>query len=320
MRRIAAVVTGVRSVTVMRASRSGCSGSGGDCGAALDQLHQAFHWIPPFTAPFLALPILAGMFWGAPLVAREYEAGTHRLAWTQSISPTRWIAVKMTLVLGTAAAAAITLGALTTWALTPLAPAFGTRFNSTWFDIQGLVPVACMLFALSLGIAASAVIRRTIPAMAITLVAFAAARFPLHFFREHFAPIATRTVHYPLSDLLKNPDGDGPPVSSGARSALNDWILRTTRFDPAGHPISTHNNRDILLQYCPELPARGDIPPAAAKSCLPRLEVLTGRETTAYQPAGHFWHIQTVESLIFLALTGLLVLVTVLAITRRRPT
>ena len=39
-------------------------------------------------------PALMGMFWGAPLVAREFEAGTFRLAWNQSVSRTRWLVVK----------------------------------------------------------------------------------------------------------------------------------------------------------------------------------------------------------------------------------
>ena len=37
-------------------------------------------------------PAIIGVFWGAPLVARELEAGTHRLAWTQSVTRTRWLA------------------------------------------------------------------------------------------------------------------------------------------------------------------------------------------------------------------------------------
>ena len=32
------------------------------------------------------LPALAGLFIGAPLLARELEHGTHRLAWTQSLT------------------------------------------------------------------------------------------------------------------------------------------------------------------------------------------------------------------------------------------
>ena len=46
----------------------------------------------------LAVPALLGIFWGAPLVARELETGTYRLAWTQSVTRTRWLAVKVALV------------------------------------------------------------------------------------------------------------------------------------------------------------------------------------------------------------------------------
>ena len=39
-------------------------------------------------------------FWGAPLVTRELEAGTHRLVWNQSVTRTRWLATKLGLIGG----------------------------------------------------------------------------------------------------------------------------------------------------------------------------------------------------------------------------
>jgi hypothetical protein len=38
-----------------------------------------------------SVPALVGVFWGAPLLAREYDTGTFRLAWTQSVSRRRWL-------------------------------------------------------------------------------------------------------------------------------------------------------------------------------------------------------------------------------------
>jgi ABC-type transport system involved in multi-copper enzyme maturation permease subunit len=93
--------------------------SGGDCSKILSALHYDFHTIPPFTAALIAVPLLAGMFWAAPLVSREYEAGTHRLAWTQSVSPLRWLTIKIALIFGAIAAAALALGLLATWTLDP---------------------------------------------------------------------------------------------------------------------------------------------------------------------------------------------------------
>ena len=44
----------------------------------------------------LAVPGLIGIFWGAPLVTRELEERTDRLVWNQSVTRTRWLAVKLT--------------------------------------------------------------------------------------------------------------------------------------------------------------------------------------------------------------------------------
>ncbi|MFD1049633.1 ABC transporter permease subunit, partial [Kibdelosporangium lantanae] len=43
------------------------------------------------------LPGVIGVFWGAPMVARELEAGTHRLVWNQTVTRTRWLATKLVL-------------------------------------------------------------------------------------------------------------------------------------------------------------------------------------------------------------------------------
>ena len=40
-------------------------------------------------------PALIGLFWGAPLVAREFETGTFRLAWTEGVTRRSWMATKL---------------------------------------------------------------------------------------------------------------------------------------------------------------------------------------------------------------------------------
>jgi hypothetical protein len=297
-----------------------CTKTKGDCNTALGALHRDFHSIPPVTAALIAIPLLAGMFWAAPLVSREYEAGTHRLAFTQSVSPLRWITIKITLIFAALAAAALTLGLLATWTLDPLTPAFGGRYNSTWYDVQGIVSVACMLFALAVGVAASALIRRTIPAMAITLVIYAAARIPIHFFRAHFAPFASHTITARLSSLLNNP-GATPQDLVTPNLAPGDWLQSVTVTDSSGHPIPTNNgNLGVLQHYCPNLipTSNGDI--HIDQACQSTLQNAAIHVRIRYQPATHFWLIQTVESAIFLALAALLVTAAVLAVTRHRPT
>ena len=43
----------------------------------------------------IAAPLVLGLFWGAPLIAREIETGTHTLVWTQGVSRRRWLAGKL---------------------------------------------------------------------------------------------------------------------------------------------------------------------------------------------------------------------------------
>ena len=59
-------------------------------------------------------PPLIGLFWGAPLLAREFETGSYRLAWTQSVSRSRWLLTK----LGLGALATATLAGLLTLTIT----------------------------------------------------------------------------------------------------------------------------------------------------------------------------------------------------------
>lgn len=42
----------------------------------------------------MLLPVLIGVFLAAPLIAREMEAGTHKLVLSQSVGPLRWLAAK----------------------------------------------------------------------------------------------------------------------------------------------------------------------------------------------------------------------------------
>jgi hypothetical protein len=146
---------------------------------------------------FLVVPALLGAFWGAPLVAREIERGTHRLAWTQSVSRLRWTATK---VVGLAAATVLG-AALFTWLLSwwshPSVASVG-GFDWVTFDLRGIVPVAYALFALAVGVAAGAVIGRTVPAMAATVGAYVTVRLAVELWaRPHF--ISPRTaLAYPL--------------------------------------------------------------------------------------------------------------------------
>ncbi len=129
----------------------------------------------------VVVPGIIGVFWGAPLVARELEAGTFRLAWTQSVTRTRWLAVK----LGRRRAgqhgrrrAPQPDGDVV---VQPGRPGQHEPVHAS-FDQRDLVPIGYAAFAFAFGVTAGVLIRRTVPAMATTLVGFVATRLLFNHF------------------------------------------------------------------------------------------------------------------------------------------
>jgi len=141
-----------------------CLAARGDCGQAIDQFEALHRGLALLVPLFLVAPGLIGVFWGAPLVAKEVEAGTHRLAWTQSVSRRRWLAWQ----LGFLGAGTVVLSALFAWLVSwwsgPLVGAGLDRFTPGIFDLRGIVPVFYAAFAFALGVAVGTVIRRTVAA------------------------------------------------------------------------------------------------------------------------------------------------------------
>src|SRR4051794_38208070 len=64
---------------------SACLASDGDCSDLAQAFNDKFRTTLNYVGYFNFLPLLVGLFWGAPLLAREFETGTYRLAWTQSV-------------------------------------------------------------------------------------------------------------------------------------------------------------------------------------------------------------------------------------------
>lgn len=177
----------------------------------------------------LVLPMLAGMFWGAPLVAREIEHGTHRLVWTQGVSRLRWATTKI----GLAAIAVLVITAIyagmLTWWITPVIQTSGQRFSYVFFDIHGIVVFGYVLFALALGIFAGAVTGRLLPAMATTVVGFIGVRLLVMLAaRDRYMATETRR--------LPNLETAYPTM----RNDLNgDWIV-ASRGTANGEVLTIH--------------------------------------------------------------------------------
>lgn len=159
------------------------------CMGKLSAFNGEFADLPDAATSWLPLtPLFAGILIGAPFLAREFEQGTWQLAWTQGVSRTRWLLVKLGLVLLGVLAAAALIAALLSWWLAPLHP---HRFSSGQFNVGVLVFPSYVLWAVAVGITAGAFLRRTIVAAAVGIVAWLAVRLPVEFaLRPHYrAPL-----------------------------------------------------------------------------------------------------------------------------------
>lgn len=232
------------------------------------------------------LPALAGMFLGAPLVARELETGSYRLAWTQSVTRLHWLGVMAALVIGvTAVICAIFIPLLRWWSL-PLGQSLGLGGGN--YDYGGTLPIAYLVFALALGIAAGTLLRRTIPAMFATLVGYVAARLPFELWaRSRLVPPMTATWD--------------PLTSSGPTNlSANAWMQIIGYVDRSGNRVDPV----FLYQTCAPTGAVDYTPGSAFTACLHAhgwLSALT------WQPASRYWLFQGIESGIYTALAALLV-------------
>ena len=230
-------------------------------------------------------PVLLGILVGAPLIAREVEQGTHRLAWTQSITRFRWVAVKLSLVLGTGLLVSLVLMALLIWWYGPL-DQIQTSFTPIAFDFQGPVLIGSTILAMTLGIAAGALTRRTVLAMALTLVFFLALRLPVELWlRPHYEPpiVATWALN-----------ASGPNVDTS-----NDWIIYNGWIDSQGNQTT-----DLSCS-----------PTQNLQQCLQTLGYRAN--SMAYQPSERFWAFQWIETGIYLAFSVLAGALTVWLVSRR---
>ncbi|MYS09466.1 hypothetical protein GTW71_24220, partial [Streptomyces sp. SID6041] len=112
------------------------------------------------------LPALVGVFVGAPLLAREFENGTWRFAFTQGVSRTRWLVTQLTVVGTGAAALALACSLLFTWWRRPL-DAMSSPMRTAAFTVSPAL-AALTLFALALGVFAGVLLRRAVTAMGLT--------------------------------------------------------------------------------------------------------------------------------------------------------
>jgi hypothetical protein len=281
---------------------TGCHG--GSCVAAPVAFLNRLQATSPYPVVYLlglgiilVAPAVIGIFWGAPLIARELETGTYQLAWNQSITRIRWLLVKLALTGLAAMAVTEALSLMYAWWADPIGKATGLgastsvfsggRFSSLIFATHGITPLGYAAFAFTLGTAAGALIRRTVPAMAITLAIFAAAQIAMPTgVRPHLIP-PDHTVA-----AIESVDLDfGSLTATVVPGRPGAWILSSGAINAARQPVSS------LPAACQA--AFSGTKPTSPGPCMESRGI---REAITYEPASRYWPLQWTETGIFLAL------------------
>jgi ABC-type transport system involved in multi-copper enzyme maturation permease subunit len=267
-----------------------CTGCSAQTGA--DLLKDRYFNVLLLTGFFIiVVPALLGAFWGAPLIARELEAGTHRLAWNQSITRTRWLAVKLSFVTLAGVAFAGALSLLFTWAASPYDRALDDRFDPLFFPTRNLAPLGYAVFAVVAGITIGLLLKRTVVAMAVTLGVFLAIQILMPtVIRPHLQAPITNDVQF---------------TAGGAHGI---WVNQTGRVQVEGYDVPGAwmlTGEATLLDATGAQPEKGAIKKCFTgdfrkdKACL---EGLNLHSVQTYQPADRYWTFQWLEFGIYLLL------------------
>jgi hypothetical protein len=287
-----------------------------DCGPATSALLGRYTFLQHFTQDIvLVVPALIGIFWGAPLVARELETGSWRLAWTQSVTRGRWLAVKLALVGGASMLAAGLLSLMVTWWSSPFDAINNLPFGS--FDERDIVPVAYAAFAFALGVALGVLVRRTLPAMAATLVVYASVLVLVGgYLRPRYQPPISTSSPVSLSAAGGISVGGGGPgawlISSDLVNRAGQGVLRQEGgigigFTPGTHGGVTLTGVGPCPNKFPSLASAGRDANAAPSAAFGRAAARCVasfhlRAVLTYQPASRYWPFQWYEAGLFLVL------------------
>lgn len=215
------------------------------------------------------VPLLTALWAGTSLIGRELENGTAQLAWTQSVSPARWLAAKLAVpaVLLTAGTLLLALLHRLTWgAHTELFHGMGTRqwYDAGIYSANGTLAPAYALLGLAVGALIGLLVRRSMAASGATFFAFLTLEFVISLLRPYLWPTETLTSKNGYPDYIGMVVDDGALTSTGKHIADPICVADT-------QCLAQH---DIVGYY------------------------------RDYHPSSHFWPLQLMETGMVLALAA----------------
>lgn len=256
----------------------------GDTPGAASFFYEAVAQLTAYAIVYL--PYLVAAWAGATLVARELESGTAQLAWTQSVSPARWLAAQLAVP-----AALITAGTTVLVLLHRLMWTDGRDllyqdwYETDVFRSNGPVAVGSVLCALAVGALAGLLVRRTLPALGLAVAVTLAVQTLGDLYRASLWPAVTVT-----GAAASNLPADAAQLEHGV--------------------ILTSGERIGNNLACVDNDTAADLTRCMSKNGISDL-------WATYHPPSHFWPLQLTESAILLTLTALVVFLTFRVLKRR---
>jgi hypothetical protein len=270
-----------------------------NCQFALDNFQNHYGDIGLAGALLVWVPAVIGAFAGAPLLAREFETGTFRFAWTQGVGRLRWlVSLLVPGALGVAVLSAA-LGGLVRWYEQPLLQSgVHRRLDTSVFPLTGLAVVGWGLLAFALGVLAGLVARRAVPALVATLAVWTGLAFltAVVLRDRYLTPLNTRLEQLQASDR-----------------GLQQW------WSSSGHRVSDAEVNQVLQAIGVQANGGGFQAHvgSAPKDPIQYLAEHGYTAWTSYQPDHRYWTFQWIE-FGWLAVLSLALLGTTLWLVRRR--
>ncbi|MEU1519425.1 ABC transporter [Streptomyces sp. NPDC005811] len=213
-----------------------------EAGSKFQQYVDAFSFV---SMGLQAIPILLGVFLGAPLIAGDLENGTAKLVAAQSMSRTRWLATKLALAGLVVVVSTGVLSAVFGWWWNPVKSEVtvmdwtsGAAFNTT-----GPVPVALTLFSVFGGVAIGVVLRRTLPAMVVTFGFTVVLQLVWGYFLLSLGNVVTITTNKGVTG-----ESVSPSLPQGAYEIDQSFV--TGSGDLVGWSTCSASQTDAARQVC----------------------------------------------------------------------
>jgi hypothetical protein len=140
---------------------------------ACEEAGRAFYDIQnkqasPVQTLLIVLPFLLGVLVGVPLIARELERGTSRLAWSLAPSRTHWFLTRLVPVLLAVFVVSLVAGLAADRLMGATEPTADPFRSFAGFGGRGIVLAARATFIFAVGVAVGSVIGSVLPALIVT--------------------------------------------------------------------------------------------------------------------------------------------------------